>query len=124
DGCSSDLEELPLRAVVGHRGVVPGVERDGRDPGDRMVEPGGDRPRALLEVRGEDVVGGADPEEVVHIDVAGVVLGAAFGEQRDRVDAAGPGGGGDARAAAAEPQLEGEGGAPKPRRAAEGDVLV
>src|SRR6266496_4887627 len=82
-------------------------------------------PRSFLEVGDKDAIGGADTEEVVHVDVAALGLRPAFGDERDRVgNAAVAGVGTDAGAFPLEPGLDGESGCAEAWGRAEGHVIV
>src|SRR6266542_2107566 len=100
--------ELPGGAIVAGGGVVPGVARD--HGGGRHGVVLAERSRsagAFLEVGDKDAVRCADAQEVVHVDVAALGLGAAFRQKRDRVgDSATAGTGPGTGPLAPEPGLE------------------
>src|SRR5439155_21967903 len=107
-------------------GVVPYVAGDRRSADDGVVLTERSRAAgAFLEVGDQNAVGGADTEEVVHVDVAALGLSAALGEERDGVgDAACSGARADACALAREPRLDGEGGCTEAWGRAEGHVVI
>ena len=84
-------EELPLRTVVGRGRVIPGAVLDDGHAADRVIQTGRAAAHSFLEVGDQHVAGAVDPEEVVHVEVAGVALAATLRDKRNR--------GGDAAAA-------------------------
>ena len=106
--------------------MVPDIAGDdGRaDHGVVLSERSG-APRSFLEVGDENAIGGADAEEVVHVDVAALGLRPAFRDQRDRVgNAAVAGVGTDAGALLLEPGLDRESGCAEAWCCPEGHVVI
>ena len=65
--------------------MIPDAVEDRRVAFNGMIQPGRRTGRALFKVGNEKIVGGIDPEEIVHVHVRAVGLSSTFCDQRDRV---------------------------------------
>ncbi len=94
--------QLPGRAVVGGRHVVPrAVRRNRRRAVDRVIPACG----RVFEVGRQPPGRRADAQEVIHVDGAALDFRHPLGDERNRRDAAGAGEGRHARAVAPDPRL-------------------